>query len=390
MKLTDTAIRALKPPRKPRKLFDGEGLYLLAQPNGTRLWRLKYRYQQREKTLSIGQYPEVSLRLARDRRHDARKLLAEGIDPSQQKQLDRAADSNTFEHVANEWLDKQEQLSADTRARIRARLKTWAFPAFGRKSCDKIEPTDVLGALSRVERLGTGDTAHRTRADIGRVMRYAVATSRASSDVTRDLKDALKPIKGGHFAAITTPKEAGELLRAIEAYAGQPSTQFALKLAPHVFLRPGELRGGKWSEIDFDAAEWRVPKERMKGRRPHLVPLSRQVIELLRDLKAITGDGELMFPSVGYKSRPISDNTMNGALRRMGYDKKQMTAHGFRSMASSLLNERGESADVIELQLAHKPANRTRAIYNRSEKLDDRRALMQRWSDKLDSLRASR
>jgi integrase len=390
MALTEFAVRAAKPAAKDTKVFDERGLYLLMCANGSKLWRLKYRFSGREKLLSLGAYPDVGLKGARDAREEARKLLATGVDPSSQRKLEKIAQGNTFEAVAREWVSIQEKtLSASTLSRERSRLERFIFPHLGGRPIAQITPAEFLGVLKRIELRGTNDSAHRTRSICSRVLRYAVATGRAERDCTADLRGALPPVSGGHFAAITEPAKIGELLRAIDGYIGQPSTAYALRLAPYVFVRPGELRQATWSEFDLKSAEWRIPAERMKAGEPHLVPLSRQALQLLRHLQPITGHGRYLFSSLRSTARPISDNTINAALRRLGYSGEEMTGHGFRSMASTALNEQGWHPDLIELQLAHAERNKVRGAYNRAQRLAERRQMMQAWADYLDRLRSS-
>lgn len=380
----------MRPQEKAYKRFDARGLFLLVTPTGGRLWRYKYRIGGREKLLALGAYPDVSLKQARDRCDAARKLVADGIDPSARRQAEKAAIADTFEAIAREWLGLlATKLEPATIQRTRDRLEAWVFGGIGRMPVDQIKAVDVLKLLRRIEARGRHETAHRARADCSRVFRHAVATGRAERDPTVDLKGALAPVKTTHFAAITEPGQVGALLRAIDGYRGQPSTEIALKLAPLVFVRPGELRAGEWSEISLEGKfpEWRIPAARMKMREPHLVPLSRQAVALLRELEPLTGGGRFLFPTLQDPGRPMSNNTLNTALRRLGYTAEQMTSHGFRSMASTLLNEQGWHPDLIELQLAHKDCNELRAIYNRATRLPERRKVMQVWADYLDGLR---
>lgn len=391
MALTEFAVRAAKPAAKDTKLFDERGLYLLVCANGSKLWRLKYRFSGREKLLSLGAYPDVGLKRARDAREEARKLLASGADPSSRRKLQKLAQTNTFEGVAREWISLQERtLSQSTLTRERSRLERFIYPHLGTRPIAQITPSELLTVLKRIELRGTNDSAHRTRSICSRVFRYAVATARAERDCTADLRGALQPVTEGHFAAITDPAKIGELLRAIDGYVGQPSTAFALRLAPYVFVRPGELRQATWSEFNLDAGEWRIPGERTKAGEPHLVPLSRQALVLLRGLQPLTGHGQYLFPSIRSAARPISDNTINAALRRLGYSGEEMTGHGFRSMASTALNEQGWHPDLIELQLAHAERDKVRGAYNRAQRLAERRQMMQAWADCLDRLRAKR
>lgn len=387
--LTETRIRAAKPAEKPYKVFDERGLFMLVTPSGGRLWRLRYRHGGVEKLLAIGAYPDVSLKRAREKRDDARKLLADGIDPSAKRRAEKEQQVNTFEAVAREWLVLQEKsLDESTLTRERSRLQNFVFPHLGNRPIAQITPPELLAVLRRIESRGTNDTAHRTRSICSRVFRYAVATGRAERDCTVDLRGALPAVTVGHFAAITQPAKIGELLRAIDGYVGQPATHAALKVAPYVFVRPGELRQAQWQEFDLSAAEWRIPGDRMKAGEPHLVPLSTQAIEILKWLQSITAHGNYLFPSLRTPTRPISDNTLNAALRRLGYSGEEMTGHGFRSMASTCLNELGWHPDLIELQLAHAERNKVRAAYNRAQRLDERRKMMQAWGDYLDGLRA--
>jgi integrase len=394
--LTDTAVRKTKPRAKPYKLPDGKGLNLLVNPDGTRWWRLRYRYAGKEKMLSFGGYPEVSLSLARDKRDDARKLLARGIDPSAQKQAEKAAEklanADTFEALALEWLtltDKPDNgaMKSGTVRQLKRRLKTYVFPHIGNTPIAQVAAPELLKILRKIESKGTLETAHRVRAVVSRVFRFAVATGRADRDPAGDLKGALAPVRTTNFAAITDPRKVGGLLRAIDGYQGQPAVAAALKLAPLVFVRPAELRGALWPEFDLDGAEWRLPSERTKMGDAHIVPLSKQAVAILRELHRLTGRGEHVFPGLRPK-RPISENTTNAALRAMGFSGDQQTTHGFRTIASTLLNELGFPTDVIELQLQHRERNKVRAAYNKAERLAERRAMMQSWADYLDGLKS--
>jgi len=385
--LTEAAIRAAKPKEKASKLLDGRGLFLLVTPDGRRYWRLRFRHAGREKLISLGVYPDVPLKLARERREEARKLIADGIDPVAKRKSERTAQADTFRAIAEEWLSKQPHLAVGTLRRDRDRLTSFIFPYLGSTPIAAIEAPALLDALRRIEARGTHETAHRTRAVCGRVFRYAIATGRAKHDVSADLKGALTAVATQSFPAITEPARVGELLRAIEGYVGQRTVAMALKLLPLVFTRPGELRAAEWSEFNLDRAEWRIRAERMKMGREHIVPLSRQAVAVLRELHPITGSGRYVFPSVRTAAKPISDNTLNAGLRRLGYNASEVTAHGFRSTASTLLNEQGWHPDLIELQLAHIEQNESRAAYNRSLRLEERRKMMQAWGDYLDGLR---
>ena len=387
MPLTAAAIQAAKPREKPYKLFDQGGLFLLVHSNGGRYWRLKYRMHGREKLLALGTFPEVSLAKARTRRDDARKLIADNTDPAVVKQADKAAGSDTFKAVALEWLGKQ-KLAAITVEKAKWIFEQLLFPEIGDRPIRQITAAELLKALRKPEERGQIETAHRSKQRASQVFRYAIATDRADRDPAADLRGALTPLEVEHRAAITEPKRVGELLRAINGYVGEPSTHYALKLAPYVFLRPGELRAAEWSEFDFDKAEWRIPEQRMKMREVHLVPLSQQAIAILRDIQPLTGSGRFVFPSLRTNTRPISDGTLNAALRRLGFSKEEMTGHGFRTMASTLLNEQGWHPDLIELQLAHAERNKVRAAYNRAQRIDERRKMMQAWADYIDGLKA--
>ncbi len=387
--LNDTRVRSSKSREKAFKLSDERGLFLLVMPTGSRLWRLKYRVNGREKLISLGAYPDVTLKRAREKRDAARRLIADGIDPSVQRKAERAALAQSFEGVAKEWLELQtKSLAPETISILTARLDSGLYPYIGSRPIAAITAQELLGALRRIEARGRHETAHRVRALAGRVFRYAVATGRAQHDVAADLKGALAPVKSKNFASVTDPARVGELMRAIHGYSGHPVTALALKLAPLVFVRPGELRAAEWPEFDLANAEWRIPGERMKMGEPHLVPLSRQALTILRELEPLARGGRYLFPSLRTRDRPMSDNTINAALRRMGYTSEEQTGHGFRSMASTLLNEQGFPPDVIELQLAHTERNKVRAAYNKAQRLPERRKMMQAWADCLDGLRA--
>jgi integrase len=385
--LNEARIRAARPKDKPYKLRDGRGLYLLVTPTGGRLWRLRFRYAGRENMLSLGAYPDVSVKGARERCGDTRKLIASGVDPSDQRKAERAGLENTFQAIAQEWLAKQKFAGA-TLEKAEWTFNDLIFPHLGTKPIASITAPDVLGALRPLEARGKHETAHRTKQRISQVLRYAVATGRAEHDVTASLRGALAPIVVTNRAALTDPKAVGGLLRAIEGYTGQPSTEYALKIAPYVFSRPIELRAAEWSEFDLDSCEWRIPASRMKMGELHIVPMASQVVALLRKLQDFTGSGRYLFPGLRTSHRPISENTIGAALRRLGYSKDDMTVHGFRALASTLLNEQGFPPDVIELQLAHAERNQVRAAYNRAQRLDERRKMMQLWADYLDGLRA--
>lgn len=328
-KLTDTAIRSAKATEKPRKLFDGGGLFLLLKPNGARLWQLKYRVSGREKLLSFGQYPEVSLKSAREQRDEARKLIAAKSDPGAKRKAERSAQANTFEAVAREWLDmKADSISERTRLKRLARFESFVFPYLGKRPIASITAPDLLPVLKRIEGRGKNETAHRIRSESSAVFRYAIVTGRAERDPAADLRGALAPVVVRNHPAITEPAKIGGLLRAIHGYKRQPSTEYALKLLPLTFVRPGELRGAEWSEFDLDNAEWRIPASRMKMREQHVVPLSSQAVTFLRELQPLTGSGRYVFPSLRTNERPISNNTLNAALRRLGFSGDEMVSHG--------------------------------------------------------------
>ena len=387
--LSELKIRNAKPRERAYKIFDERGLFLLVTPTGGRLWRLRYRIGNLEKLISLGAYPDVPLKRAREKRDDARRLVADEIDPSADRKAKRAAMLVTFEGVAQEWLDLQaKSLAPETISILGSRLNSGLYPYLGSRPVGAITAQELLAALRRIEARGRHETAHRVRALAGRVLRYAVATGRAQHDVAADLKDALAPVKSKNFASVTDPVRVGELMRAIDGYTGHPVTALALKLAPLVFVRPGELRAAEWSEFDLPNAEWRIPGTRMKMGEPHVVPLARQALAILRELQPLARGGRYLFASLRTRDRPMSNNTINAALRRLGYSGEEQTAHGFRSMASTLLNEQGFPPDVIELQLAHAERNKVRAAYNKAQRLAERRKMMQAWADYLDGLRA--
>jgi integrase len=388
MALTAASIRGAKPTEKPYKLSDEKGLYLLVHPRGGRYWRLKYRLHGREKLLAIGVYPDVTLAKARELRDHARKQLIDGADPSQVKRAKKHAAADTFKAIAVEWLAKQPFASA-TREKADWIFERLLYPYLGNRPVRTLAPPDVLAVLRRIESRGKIETAHRAKQRISQVMRYAIATGRADRDPIPDLRGALPPLNTEHRPAVTEPKRVGELLRAIDGYIGQPTVCYALKLAPLTFTRPTELRAAEWSEFQLHGKnpEWRIPRSRMKMKDEHIVPLSTQTVAILKELRPISS-GRLLFPSLRTGARPISEATLGAALRRMGYASQEMTPHGFRSIASTLLNEQGFPPDIIELQLAHKERNKVRAAYNRALRLEERRKMMQVWADYLDALKA--
>jgi integrase len=389
-KLTDTKVKNAKAETSPYKLADGGGMYLLVTPKGQKWWRLDYRLHGRRQTLSLGVYPDVSLKAARKRRHEVREMVAAGNNPSVARRREKAirANAHTFKAVANEWLGKHRPKWAPTHtAKIESRLKAYVFPWLGNTPVVDITAAELLRVLRRIEETGAHETAHRVRQHCGQVFRYAIATGRADSDVTYGLRGALAPTQVKHHASVTDPKAIALLLHAIDAYTGHFVTRCALKLAPLTFVRPGELRKAEWAEFDFKEAEWRIPAEKMKMGRPHIVPLSVQALEVLKDLQALTGTGRFLFPGVRTRVKPMSDATLTNALRNMGYSGDEMTVHGFRSMASTRLNEMGWHRDAIERQLAHIEGNEVRAAYNYAEHLPERRRMVQGWADYLDGLK---
>lgn len=409
--LTDAKIKAARPTEKPYKLADGEGLYLLVNPTGSRLWRFKYRYAGKEKLLAFGGYQpgssdHVPLAEARARLTDAKKQLRDGIDPGAARKADKQTrvdrEEGSFERVAREWHAKQSPTwSADYADKELRQLVLHVFPAIGDKPVGDLTSRDLLRVLLKIEAKGRAETAHRVRRSLSAIMRYAVVTHRADNDPSAALKGALAAVPNNHFAAITDPKKVGALLRAIRTYEGAAVTRAALQLAALTFVRPGELRAARWEEFAFDLTDppkgkkpqhpqpqWRIPAERMKMRQQHIVPLSTQAIAVLRELHKITGPDGFLFPSVRSNARCMSENTVNAALRAMGFAQDEMTGHGFRHMASTLLHEQGYRSEWIERQLAHSDTNAVRARYNYAEHLPERRKMMQEWADYLDGLAA--
>lgn len=387
-KLTITAIKAAKPREKPWKLFDGRGLYLDVRPNGGQWWRFKYRFGGKEKLLSLGTFPAVSLQQARSKRDTMRSDVANGVDPGVKRQVEKCADANTFEAVGREWFETNlPKWKQSHSGKILRRLEMYVFPWIGARAIVDVGPKEVLDCIRRVEQEGNRVTAKRALQICGQIFRYAIATGRTERDPTPALRGALSPATEAHHASITDPKALGALLRAIDGYDGSLVVQCALRLAPLVFVRPGELRTAEWSEIDFDKFEWQIPAPKMKMGAKHIVPLSQQSIAILREIQPVTGESRYVFPSARTKSRPLSDNALLAALRRMGYQQGTLTVHGFRSTASTLLNEQGKNRDWIERQLAHGERDGVRAAYNYAEYLPERRKMMQEWADYLDGLR---
>lgn len=392
MALSDVAVRSAKPQPRPVKLSDGGGLHLLVTPSGGRLWRLAYRFEGKQKQLALGAYPAVGLADARKARDAAKSALAAGVDPAAKAKAEKAARqtaaANTFNLIADELLEKlaQENRSATTLDKV-AWLLGFARDELGNRPISEITAAEVLSVLKKMEARGRHESAGRLRSTIGRVFRYAAATARTDRDPTLALKGSLVAPTVVHRPAVTDPKAFGALLRAIAGFDGQPTTRTALQLMPILFPRPGELRMAEWSEFDLEKAEWTIPAARMKMRRPHRSPLPRQAISILEGLHQITGRGRLAFPSIRTVLRPISENTMNAALRRLGYANDEVTPHGFRATASTLLNESGLwHADAIERQLAHLDGNAVRKAYARGEHWEERVRMMQWWADLLDEL----
>jgi integrase len=401
MPLTDLAVRKAKPgvnPKgeptsRPYKMSDAGGLYLEVSISGGKWWRLKYRFDGKEKRLALGTFPDTSLAAARTRRDEARKLLGAGVDPSAHKKaakasrLERAA--NSFEVIAREWFAKQKTAWVDSHSdRIMLRLENDVFPWIGPRPIAEISPRELLGTLNRVTERGAVESAHRILQNCAQVFRYAIVTERAERNPAMDLRGALPPVKPTHRAAITDPKRIGELLRAMDDYQGSLVTRCALRLAPHVFLRPGELRQAEWAEFDLDGAVWNIPADKMKMREPHFVPLSKQACAILREIHPLTGRGCYVFPSARSTKRSMSNNAVLAALRRMGFPKEEMSGHGFRAMARTVLDEvLGIRPDFIEHQLAHAVRDPNGRAYNRTAHLGERIHMMQKWSDYLDQLK---
>lgn len=407
---SDATIKAAKPKAAPYRLSDGSGLYLLVRPDGAKWWRLDYTHQGKRKTLSAGTYPETGLALARRNAEAARALLAEGKDPSEARKETKAKQAeareterrlaegiplaDSFEGIAREWYELNSSSWVDAHGeRIIRRLERDIFPWLGSRPIAEIEAPELLAVMRRIENRGANETAHRALQNCGQVFRFAIATGRTKRDISADLRGALAPSgkNKNHLPAITEPKEIGGLLRAIDDYTGAFVTKCALRLAPLVFVRPGELRKAEWPEFDLDAAEWNIPPARMKTREPHLVPLSRQAVQILRELHPVTGRGAYVFPGARTNGRPMSDNAVLAALRRMGYAKDEMTGHGFRAMARTVLDEvLGIRPDLIEHQLAHAVRDPLGRAYNRTKHLPQRREMMQAWADYLDGLKAEK
>ncbi len=397
MPLSDTAIRQAKPATKPYRLFDGGGLYLEVAPSGGKWWRLKYRFDGKEKRLSFGVYPDVPLKDAREKREAARKLLAKGIDPREERKADKASETGSFAAVAREWTaHKKPTWSATHAERTVTILEKDILPFLGAKQVDKITTPDVLSVLKRID-TRSPVTARKAYSSLRMIFFHAIASGRAFTNPADGLTALLSPKRSKRMAAPTDPPEVARLLRTIEGYTGSFVVRCALRLSPLFFLRPGTLRGMEWQDLDFDRAEWRIPIEQMKRRQTEkdarrgeialIVPLSHQAVAILRELHQLTGNGRFAFPGVRDRGKCISDNTVRSALRGMGLTGEEITPHGFRHMASTLLHEMGFPSHLIEKQLAHSDGNKIRAVYNHAEYLPERRKMMQAWADYLDVLK---
>lgn len=399
MPLTETRIRTARAGDKPQKIADERGLFLLVSPNGSKLWRLKYRFAGKEKLLALGAYPDVSLKTARDLRDQARAKIAGGTDPSEERRQAKqeATGAGTFAAVAEEWIERQASAWTPGHAiTVRSRLDRDVLPYLGKRPMLQIDAPEILTILRRVESRGAIESAHRIKTVIGQVFAYAVATGSATRNPAADLgAGALKVPVARPMAAVLKPADVGALLRNIDGYTGTHVVRCAFKLAPLVFVRPGELRAAEWSEFDLEAKQWVIPAARMKlgkaakadAGRSHIVPLSQQALNILQDIRALTAGGRYVFPGARSDGKPMSENAITAALRRMGYDGDTMTWHGFRSIASTMLNEKGYNPDAIEAQLAHTPGNKVRAAYNRAKFLPERIRMMQDWADHLDALK---
>lgn len=392
--LTEAKVRAIRVSGKVEKYADGYGLYIELTKAGSKIWRYKYRFEGKEKRLSFGSWPEVSIKEARDKRDDARRLLRDRQDPARAKKIQEIAE-RTFEEVSREWVDRMRHTWSQRHTEtVVDRLIANVYPFIGGRTILEISPVDVLELIRRIENRGAHEVAHRVLGICSQIFRYAVASGLVLSDPCRDLKGTLTPRLKGRFAAIITPEDAGELMVRIEDYQGTAVVRSALAFSALTFCRPGEIRHAEWSGIDFDEKMWRIPATKMKLtkamkmlKEPHIVPLSTQAVQVLQRIQHFTGGYSYIFPNPRNKTLPASENAVNVAIRKMGYTKEQMTAHGFRSMASTLLNELGFRSDIIEAQLAHVSADKIRAIYNRAQYLEERRDMMQKWGDYLDELK---
>ncbi|AIO24218.1 MULTISPECIES: tyrosine-type recombinase/integrase [Burkholderia cepacia complex] len=393
MPLTDTAIRNAKPADKPVRLFDGGGLYLEIAPSGGKWWRLKYRFGGKEKRYSLGVYPEVTLATARKKRDEAREKLAAGIDPGEAKKAEKRASllaaAHSFEVVARGWMDERKTtVEPAQHAKTLARMENDVFPWLGKRPIAEIDAPEILVVLKRVDGRGARFTAHRIRSEISRVFRYGIKEGHCKADPARDLVDAIPPAQTTHFASITEPEKVGEMLRAFDGFTGTFPVLCALKLAPMLFVRPGELRKAEWAQFDLDKGEWRYFVNKTKT--DHLVPLAAQAVTILRELHALTGEGVYVFPGARDRNRPMSEAAINAALRRLGYDTRtEITGHGFRAMARTILHEElEEKPEVIEHQLAHTVPDSLGRAYNRTKFIKARRSMMQQWADYLDKIKA--
>lgn len=389
MKLTTKIIEKSTAQAKSYRLTDGKGMYLLVTKSGSKLWRLDYTLNKKRNTHALGIFPDITLHEARNLRFEAKKLISEGIDPNQYRKLNfDNLEKTTFEAIALQWHTKFSTKWSDShKQRIFRRLEKDVFPWIGARQIKEITSGQLLSVLERVADRGALETAHRIHQNCGAIFRYAIATDRATHDITLALKGAIPPVKVKHHASITDPKEISALLNVIDGYQGEFTTRCALQLSPLLFLRPGELRHAEWSELNLTGKEWRIPANKMKMNITHIIPLSTQAITIIKELQALTGNEKYLFPSLRSKTRPMSENTINAALKRLGYTKDDMTGHGFRSMASTLLNEMNYNTDAIERQLAHSEANKVKAAYNYAEHLGIRREMMQEWSDFLYKLK---
>jgi len=395
MALTDFQIKNLKYTGKPMKVADGGGLYLYLSASGKKLWRLGYYFERKAKVLSFREYPVVTLQKAREKRQEAKQLLADGIDPAAKRKIATEEQisevKDMFRNIALEWFEaRTTDFTEKHRGTVMYRMEKYIFPVIGNEHIARMEALDILKVIQPIEQKGQNETARRLLQIIGQIYRFAVITGRAKRNPVTDLSGAIRPRKVTHRAAITEPKKVAQLLCNIDEYEGYFPIVCALKLGPLVFVRPTELRAAEWTEFDFEANEWRIPATRMKMKQIHIVPLSRQAVNILKELQGFSGSGKLLFPSIRSEKRPLADATVLNAIRRMGYTKDEMCTHGFRSLASTLLNELGYNRDWIERQLAHGERNDVRAAYNYAEYLPERRRMMQGWADHLDKLKAGK
>jgi len=389
MGLSDAQIRGLRPKEKQYKVSDGGGLYLHITPSGGKLWRFKYRFGGKEKSLSLGVYPDLKLADARKKHRQAREQLANGVDPATAKRESKFRAEKTFETVASEWWEAQrDKWSKDHAQTVWRRVEMNVLPWLKDRPVNDISTAELLETLRRIEARGAVETAHRVGQICSQVFMFAIASGLLENNPANNISKALKAAPAKSMPALTEPKQIKVLLETIDDFEGSFIVRQALRIAPLVFVRPGELRKAEWENIDLDAALWTIPAEKMKMKRDHLVPLSKQAVEILKELEPLTGSGRYVFPSVRTPSRPMSENTLNVALRRLGYSKEQMVAHGFRTMASTRLHEMNWKSEVVEFQLAHADKNKVRGVYNRAEYLEERKRMMQAWADYLESLKS--